>query len=157
MTGENQRLTIALGIVATGIAVKTLDLSKGSLSYLTGLIAGTLYVASVLAFVYLLLTAAKMKYKDNDAIGSVPFTESTRRFCYDFAINAFGFNFVVWLGYVVGLGLKQVGIERHYYRYGVVCSAAVLLIYTVLVIWMKGKHESFALESMEDSEYGGSL
>ena len=137
---EDRRLTVSLGIVAAGIAVKAWGLSVDwHHKTLVGTAVGTLYISSGLAALYLLLTMAAMKYKENDRIGGVPFTDKFRRFCFNFAVDAFGFNFLVWLSLVVGLLLKHFGVEVHYFRYGMLVAAITILLYALVVEWRKAR------------------
>lgn len=146
-TDDERRLIIALGITATSVGAFALDISR-QFPELVQLALVTLYVSGFLSFLYIIFTAARLKYDhyDNDSIGTIPYTEGVRKFCFDYAINIFGYNFILWMAIVVGHILKKQGIETHYFRYGLLITFIILMIYVSVFAMAKKRSSRKALK-----------
>ena len=91
-TAEQPRLIIAIAIIATIVAVLGLDKNQHTLVVS---LAGFAVLPGFLLGLYILFSAAHLKYKSNGAVGQMPIPEKLRRWCYDSGINSFWAMFLL--------------------------------------------------------------
>lgn len=95
---ESQRIVIALGIVAS-VAATIVALPNGGI--VITVIKATLTWSGVWSFLFILMTAANMKYKNAGSIGDLNFTEKFRGKCFDLSVDAYGVNFIFIMTYFI--------------------------------------------------------
>ena len=83
---EQQRLFIALGIVATVVAAFTIPLTGNAIwTFARG--AGS--IPAAFAFLYIILTGSHLRYTNNGTLGDFEVPQKYRHFCYDISIDSF--------------------------------------------------------------------
>lgn len=137
---ENNRLILALGIVTTSASI---FVSQGwqKPQLILGITLSALLFSSLLAGIYLILSAASLKYKDNDSIGNIPFTDKFRAHCYDYAVNVFGYFFILLLVTIIDIKLKEwhlVNSDENQSLYSIALAFFLLVIY-ICIFYMRRK------------------
>lgn len=101
INAEQLRLLIAVAVIATTMGVFTLDVEDyGFALVLQGFIA----IPSLFLGLYVLFTAAHLKYEEPAEIGVLSIPEKIRRSCYDTGINLFWVMFLIFvIVFIAGL------------------------------------------------------
>lgn len=92
---DEVRLLICTGFIAA--AIGAFDVLPDDIASI--MLKTTFAVSGVAAFGYLMLTAAKLKYKEQDSIDIFLYSEKFRQNTYDISINIFGINLNLLLIY----------------------------------------------------------
>lgn len=83
---DQQRLVIAIGIVAAAIAIFAMsDVHKSA----SGIIGGFILFPAILSFMFIILTAAHLKFNGVDEVGVLDIPTKLHHLSYDWAINGF--------------------------------------------------------------------
>ena len=83
---DQQRIVIALGVVATDIAILAIS---GEYKLVSSVIGGLFFVPALFSFLFIILTAAHLKYRSVGDIGQLTISHGLRRWSYDISINAY--------------------------------------------------------------------
>lgn len=83
---DQQRIVIALGVVATEIAVLALADSHRLVS---GIIGGLFFLPAVFSFLFIILTGAHLKFSHAGDIGELAVPHKLRHWSYDMSISAY--------------------------------------------------------------------
>lgn len=130
---EEQRISICFGIIATSLALFVV-VPSGYWSIITGIFA----ISGVLAFVYILITAAKLKYRDPLGVGIIDVPESIRKMAYDVSIDVYGSNFfiiiVITIGYFFNTNKPETFLDLglSYFLVGILIWIALLIIMAII-------------------------
>jgi hypothetical protein len=133
-TKEEQRLLISLGIVAAAVTSATIHLPGGSLFALAQV---ALFFSATLAFLYIIFSAAELKYENQDDINWLLVNNQLRKASFNYSINSFGFFSIFFLAYALSRLLKHLGVNSHYYRWGLIITLILLLAYQGLLLRFK--------------------
>jgi|GEM_PF-2211404 len=95
---ESQRIVVALGILASVVAVIA-TLPNGDI-VITG-IKVALGLSGFWSFLFILMTAANMKYQNVGSIGDLTFTEKFRGKSFDLSVDTYGINFIFVMTYLI--------------------------------------------------------
>jgi len=139
---EEQRLTICFGIVATVFAVIAF-VPDGYWSFLKGIFA----ISGFCAFLYILLTATKLKHKDPKAFGFMEVPDVMRKVLYDISIDVYGSNLMLVLAFSSGYLLQTdkskstADVGWQFFLIGIATSIVFLLFFSVIE-WRKNKKRS---------------
>jgi hypothetical protein len=102
---EQTRLILAAALVATAIAAVQIlpDFKNDAVEVF---LKGVLVISAFSGFMFILLTAAMLKYSKADEVGSWPFTEKFRTKCYDYCIDSYGIQSgsIIMFGFAYVLG-----------------------------------------------------
>lgn len=136
---EQQRLIITLGVIATSVAILALLVSRSS-GITWYLIKFTLALSCFFGFMFVLLSASKLKYKEPGAINDFVFPEYLRHKSYDLMIDIFGVNLFLVLGYFISTRLGWDGKDLSLkYLYGLIFAGLLLLVISLMLTWAKQK------------------
>ncbi len=97
---EQTRLVIVVALVASAIAALQILQPIGADNLLLSMVRVVFLISAACGLLYVLLSAATLKYKRHDEIGGWIFTERFRQFCYNYCIDTYG----VQLGTVILFG-----------------------------------------------------
>ena len=94
VANEQLRLTVAIAIIAATIGLFSLDIDK----YGSAIILQVFVLSpSLLLGMYIIFTAARLKYKRPAEIGDLSVPEKVRRGCYDLGVNLFWTMFLIFV------------------------------------------------------------
>lgn len=89
---EQLRLVISIAIIASIIAILSMDDARHGLAVS---LAGFAVIPGILLSLYILFSAAHLKYKNSGDVGQMPIPEKLRRWCYDHGVNSFWTMFLL--------------------------------------------------------------
>jgi len=129
---EEQRITIAFGIIATTIALLAF-IDSGFWSFFKGLFS----ISGISAFIYILLTGTILKYKDEKSFGFMEVPSRIREMFYDLSIDIYGSNLILVLTYIAYYFISgrnssspdNIGIKYYFVGAGIALLLLVLFIF----------------------------
>lgn len=123
---DEARLVISSGLIAVAVGVFTLLPS----SYLINIIKITFGFSAFFSFLYILLTAAKLKYREPGQIDLYNFTEKFRHKTYDISVDIYGPNLslITMLGIALLLGWNPTTLPDWRLAIGAVITFPLMLL-----------------------------
>lgn len=101
VVNEQLRLTLAIAIIAATIGIFTLDSEKHSFAVI---LQGFTLLPSLMLGLYMIFTAAHLKYKRVGEMGDLSIPEKLRRWSYDTGVSLFWYMFLTFtIIFVAGL------------------------------------------------------
>lgn len=128
---EEQRITIAFGIIATTIALLAF-IDSGFWSFYKGLFS----ISGISAFIYILLTGTKLKYRDEKSFGFMEVPGRIREMFYDLSIDIYGSNLILVFAYTAYYflsGRKSSSLDNIGFKYYFIGAGIALLLLIIFI------------------------
>lgn len=129
---DQQRIVIALGIVATDVAILALSGSREVTSSIVGVF---FFVPAVFSFLFILLIGSHLKFKRPGDIGELAIPHGLRQWSYDTALNAYWWALILavitFVAYLFGWDGESSTFLSYWPTYFV--SASILLVFVLVM------------------------
>lgn len=107
-TKEQQRVVVAIAILATVVALYTLPIASKDIWSLS---RGLTLLPGVFAFGFILMTGSHLKYKNPGTIGDLNIAHSVRKFFYNWMIDGFSSSLLISIMFFAAAGLGWDGTD----------------------------------------------
>ena len=128
---DQQRIVIALGIVATEIAIQALSSSHATISSIIG---GLFLLPAVFSFFFIVFTGANLKFRRAGDIGEVAIPDKLRQWCYDLSLDAYWWALILVVLVFVALLFGWNGSPSTFLSYWPSYFISVGILGTIVVI-----------------------
>ena len=137
---EQLRLTLAIAIIAATIGLFSLDIEKHRYAMILQVFV---LLPSLLMGMYIIFTAARLKYKRPSEVGDLSVPEKVRQGCYDLGIDLFWIMFLIFtLMFFASLFGWNGDMERLLDFWPSLIVAFIALLILILVLAFMAENES---------------